>query len=127
MVYYITKQKSRAPIPQEQPQTQQPQTRGMKKLTIEQLKNAEYSYEGERRKFTNGIAHLPKLLPESASDYFVKIDDEKFIVFGDIDGNAVEDAGLVLLSRGGGSGSFHTLAVVLNKNGQAFHIASAGL
>ncbi|HET8946340.1 MAG TPA: hypothetical protein VFQ07_05105 [Candidatus Polarisedimenticolia bacterium] len=46
---------------------------------------------------------------------------------GDLDGDGREDAAVILLSSGGGSGVFVDLAVVLDRNGVPVHAASAPL
>lgn len=45
-------------------------------------------------------------------------------VYGDVDGDGVADALVVLVSNTGGSGVFHDLAVVLNQDGIAFNADS---
>jgi hypothetical protein len=46
---------------------------------------------------------------------------------GDLDGDGREDAAVILLGSGGGSGVFVDLAVVLDRNGVPVHAASAPL
>jgi len=46
---------------------------------------------------------------------------------GDLDGDGREDAAVILLGSGGGSGVFVDLAVVLDRNGVPLHAASAPL
>jgi len=46
---------------------------------------------------------------------------------GDLDGDGREDAAIILLGSGGGSGVFVDLAVVLDRNGVPVHAASAAL
>ena len=43
---------------------------------------------------------------------------------GDLNGDGVADAAVVLVSNPGGSGTFYELAAVLNENGQPHHGAS---
>jgi len=46
---------------------------------------------------------------------------------GDLDGDGTQDAVVVLVASGGGSGSFYSLEAVLNQAGKPHHIASAAL
>lgn len=46
---------------------------------------------------------------------------------GDLDGDGREDAAVLLVSSGGGSGVFVELAAVVNRGGVAVHVASAPL
>jgi hypothetical protein len=46
---------------------------------------------------------------------------------GDLDGDGREDAAIILLGSGGGSGVFVDLAIVLDRNGVPVHAASAAL
>jgi hypothetical protein len=46
---------------------------------------------------------------------------------GDLDGDGREDAAVILLGSGGGSGVFVDLAIVLDRNGVPVHAASAPL
>jgi hypothetical protein len=92
-------------------------------LTEEGLKNAEYhgiydgpvdltegKYEGEP--FVEGGASRPVVV-------FIEP-----YAFGDLDGDGVDDAAVLLVETSGGSGSFVYLAAVLNKNGKAVNEAT---
>jgi hypothetical protein len=92
-------------------------------LTAESLKNAEYQgiydgpvnltegkYEGEP--FVEGGASRPLVV-------FVEP-----YAFGDLDGDGVYDAAVLLVENSGGSGSFVYLAAVLNQNGKAVNEAT---
>ena len=92
-------------------------------LTEESLKNAEYQgiypeavklsdgqYEGEP--FVEGAASRPTVL-------FT----EPFAL-GDLDGDGVDDAAVLLVEDSGGSGSFVYLAAVLNRDGQPENVAT---
>lgn len=46
---------------------------------------------------------------------------------GDLDGDGREDAAVILLGSGGGSGVFVTLALVVDRNGVPLHAASVAL
>jgi hypothetical protein len=47
--------------------------------------------------------------------------------FGDVNADTLDDAAVVLVASGGGSGSFYTLAIVINSLGNPFHFHSAAL
>ncbi|MCI0483749.1 MAG: hypothetical protein L0Y78_04105 [candidate division NC10 bacterium] len=47
--------------------------------------------------------------------------------YGDLNADGVEDAAVVLVRSGGGSGTFKEIAAVLNHNGVPVHVASADL
>lgn len=92
-------------------------------LTEESLKNAEYQgiypeaveltdgqYEGEP--FVEGGASRPTL---SFTEPYA---------FGDLDGDGVDDAAVLLVENSGGSGSFVYLAAVLNRDGQPENVAT---
>ena len=49
------------------------------------------------------------------------------VVFGDINANGIDDAAVVLEASGGGSGTFYTLAIIINSLGNPYHIHSANL
>jgi hypothetical protein len=96
-------------------------------LTDEALKDATYGgiydesvqlndgrYEGEP--FVEGSASRPTVtfieLPGASPAY------------GDVDGDGVEDAAVLLVENSGGSGSFVYLAAVLNQNGSPENVAT---
>jgi hypothetical protein len=94
-------------------------------LTIHELKNAEYrstwSATG-KIKLSDGI-YREKVVSDSASELVIKLSDK--IALGDLNGDGVEDAAVILVSDPGGSGTFYDLAAVINSSGQAKDVASA--
>lgn len=92
------------------------------KLSLDILKNGEYSYGGQRIKLVNGTYPLKPLTGESQADYFIKLDTEH-VVFGDLNNDGQEDAAVVLVSRSGGTGTFRYLVAVLNQNGTPLDVA----
>jgi len=44
--------------------------------------------------------------------------DRDHVAFGDLDGDGVDDAVVVLVSSGGGSGVFYSLVAVMQRNGR---------
>ncbi len=79
-------------------------------ITVEQLRNATYSsiYD-EPVALTDGLYEEDMLTVEYA---------EGAELYGDLDGDGVEDAVVFLLERGGGTGSFTYIAAQLNQDGQ---------
>jgi heat shock protein HslJ len=57
----------------------------------------------------------------SASEIIVSLSN--FAAFGDLNGDGVEDAAVILVSSGGGSGVFYDLAVVIDENGTLTNVA----
>ena len=96
-------------------------------LTINELKNREYRSEWSSKgkiKLSDGI-YQEKIAPDSATELVVRLTDK--IAFGDLNGDGVEDAALILLSDPGGSGTFYDLAAVINREGKAKYAASVFL
>jgi hypothetical protein len=92
-------------------------------LTVEMLKNAAYrgiypdtvqltdgQYEGEP--FVEGGASRPTVVITDAT------------AFGDLNGDGVDDAVVVLVENSGGSGNFRYLAAVLNQTGSPENAAT---
>jgi hypothetical protein len=102
-----------------------PATTSKQKLTLDILKNAEYSSQdtGTSIKLVNGTYPLKPLAGESQADYFVKLDTDN-VVFGDLNNDGQEDAVVILISRSGGTGTFRQLAVMLNSNGNPSNVAN---
>jgi len=92
-------------------------TPAVRKLTLEQLRNAEYASQWTR----SGKARLvdgqyrESAAPGAATEVIVTATD--FYAIGDLDGDGSEDAVIVLESDPGGSGVFFDLVPVLNRQG----------
>jgi hypothetical protein len=81
-------------------------------LTVEKLKNAEYrSWKYGKVKLKDGQASN---LPE---DTVMLSEKPNAIVFGDLNGDGVEDAAVILWSYVGASGCAVQLVAMINKNG----------
>lgn len=97
-------------------------------LTLEALKNAAYFSEWP----ADGVAQLidgeyeEEIVPGAASKLVIVFYPEMY-AFGDLDGDGIEDAAVVLATSGGGSGTFITLEAVINDQGTPHHVASASL
>ncbi len=96
-------------------------------LTMDELKNTDYqsgySVDGMIT-LTNGFC-IETLVPDSASRLRVTLSD--MYAHGDLNGDGVSDAAVILISNSGGSGTFYDLGVVVNQNGIPQHAASAFL
>ncbi|GEM_PF-998420 len=97
-------------------------------LTLEALKNAEYQSEWP----ADGVAKLTdgeyeeEIVPGAASKLVIVFYPDMY-AFGDLDGDGVEDATVVLATSGGGSGTFISLEAVINNQGTPNHVATASL
>ncbi len=97
-------------------------------LTLEALKNAAYLSEWP----ADGVAQLvdgeyeEEIVPGAASKLIIVFYRDMY-AFGDLDGDGVEDAAVVLATSGGGSGTFISLEAVINDQGTPKHVATAFL
>ena len=96
-------------------------------LTIHDLKRGEYRSEWSAKgkiRLNDGI-YREKVVPESATELVITLSDE--MALGDLNGDEVEDAAVVLISDPGGSGTFYELVAVINSKGKPQHAASVFL
>lgn len=96
-------------------------------LTVEVLKNATYDSEfvkAGRAQLTDG-AYEEQAAADSASKNTLMLTEH--VAFGDVNGDPIDDAAVVLAASGGGSGTFYTLAIVINRMGNPHHFHSAAL
>ena len=92
-------------------------------LTEESLKNAAYQgIYAEPVELTDG-KYEGEPFVEGGSSRPVVVFIEPY-VFGDLDGDGVDDAAVLLVENSGGSGSFFYLAAVLNKDGNPENAAT---
>jgi hypothetical protein len=102
-------------------------TAAKQSLTTNALKNAEYRSKWSAKgkiMLSDGI-YQEKAVPDSATKLVIKLSDR--IAFGDLNGDGLEDAAVILVSDPGGSGTFYELAAVINAGGKANHVASTFL
>ena len=93
-------------------------------LSRDALRNTVYRsvYVGSGEvKLVNGKAEVDD--PEGK----VTVSLTDFVAFGDLNGDGLSDAVAVLVTHGGGTGSFYDLAAVIDRRGKAVHAASAPL
>lgn len=92
-------------------------------LTVDALKNAEYTVEGPasgKAKLVNGVYEEPV----AKSSAKVVVTFQNVTAMGDLEGNGTQDAAVVLTVQTGGSGTFYYLFAVLNDKGSAKPAAS---
>jgi hypothetical protein len=97
-------------------------------LTVEMLMNAVYHSEWPAEgvaKLTDG-EYEEEIVPGAASKLTIVVYPDMY-AFGDLNGDGVDDAAVVLATSGGGSGTFISLEAVLNDQGTPKHVASAEL
>jgi len=93
--------------------------------TLQALGNAEYRSDMSPKKNVKlaGGMYREKIVPGSASELVIRLSDT--FAAGDLNGDSVDDAAVVLISNAGGSGTFYHLAAVLDEKGLLRHIGSA--
>ncbi len=107
-----------------------PQT-SVPELTLEQLKNAEVEIVG-----VSGTAAIRKIKltdgkfqsgsDPTAADY-VNVSMGQQVAFGDLNGDGVDDAAIIIGENYGGTGDFVSVAAMLNQSGQPVFAGSAGV
>ena len=90
-------------------------------LTRDSLRNAEYTFFREKVRLSDGFFSRKLEIGQEAWRL------REPLAFGDLDGDGVDDAAVVLTYNGGGSGTFYGLLAVVNENGAPLHVASIGL
>ncbi|MGA9348656.1 MAG: META domain-containing protein [Anaerolineae bacterium] len=93
-------------------------------LTLEALQNA--SYQGiydEPVQLTDGQYEGEPFVPGGASRPTVTFHPEVY-AFGDLNGDGVDDAAVILIENSGGSGNFLYLAAVINDGGAPVNVAT---
>lgn len=89
----------------------------VRRLTEDSLLNATYPSEFTVHNLAplkDGVYEEP--VPDSVAKAVIEAQPET-IAFGDLDADGVEDAAIVLLENGGGSGTFAVLYAVIDRNG----------
>lgn len=99
-------------------------------LTLHQLRNAQYHLpllgdENTPIQFTDGAGHIA--FGEGATERVSAGIVNDTVAFGDLDGDGIADAAVVVFISGGGSGTFIHLVAVLDRDGQPTQAALAYL
>ena len=95
-------------------------------LTVELLRNGTYpSGWTDSGSVTLVDGTFKKSYEDPVFTLTVRLLDE--IGRGDLDGDGNSDAAVVIATNGGGSGTFHELVVVLNRDGSPFPVATESL
>ncbi len=94
-------------------------------ITVDQLKNAEYQLVAQnshqRVKLVNGSYQNGN---DPTSVDYVSVNLAELMAFGDLNGDGVSDAAVLLAENYGGTGVFVSVIAMLNQNGQPVQAAS---
>jgi hypothetical protein len=96
-------------------------------MVSDSLKNLTYESEfprGRKAQLMDGLYH-EQAAPGSVAQLVIRLSD--CITIGDLNGDGLNDAAVVLISNPGGSGTFYHLAAVFNRDGAFEHAASVFL
>ena len=111
-------------------ETPEPASTDTQRLTLEQLRNAEYHLpllgdENTPIQFTNGEGQI--VFGDGATERVSAGIVNDTVAFGDLDGDGIPDAAVVVFISGGGSGTFIHLVAVLDRDGAPAQAAWAFL
>ncbi|HNT55012.1 MAG TPA: hypothetical protein PKG95_09895 [Anaerolineaceae bacterium] len=92
-------------------------------LSLEQLRHGAYtSADWGQFQLTDGIYYrTPPTTLESPEAYTTRMLD--LVLYGDLNGDEIEDAIVFLATQNGGTGHFVEMAAVLNQNGETSNVA----
>jgi hypothetical protein len=96
-------------------------------LTSEVLMNGVYQSTWSligKVKLTNGIC-MESFIPSSSTQIVVRMGEP--IAIGDLNGDKVDDAAVILISNPGTAGTYYDVAAVLNVGGVPYNIATEPL
>jgi hypothetical protein len=96
-------------------------------LATEALMNGVYQSKWAligKVKLTNGVS-AESFIPGSSTKIVIKITEP--IAMGDLNGDGIEDAAVILISNPGTTGTYYDLAAVLNADGVPYNIATESL
>ena len=94
-------------------------------LSDDQLANMEYDYGDGSAVLVDGV-YEEKPFADSAT-FLVRLSLLQSRARGDLNGDGLEDAAVVLVNNPGGSGTFEYLAAVVNRDGEPVNVASVFL
>jgi hypothetical protein len=96
-------------------------------LTTDALMNGVYQSKWAligKVKLTNGICR-ESFIPSSSTQIVIKMAEP--IAIGDLNGDRVDDAAVILISNPGTAGTYYDLAAVVNVDGVPYNIATESL
>jgi hypothetical protein len=104
-----------------------PSSEEAESLTLGTLKNAEYHIPSEEPfQLEDGIHYLPPEPPDAPpEDWIIALVEP--VAFGDVNGDGATDGVVILSARYGGTGAFKYIAVVVNRDGQPYNVATTFL
>jgi hypothetical protein len=101
----------------------QPPTVG---LTLRGLQNAEYhSPDWGDFRLVEGVYSRTPSDPGASATYSTQLIQP--VIYGDLNGDGIEDAAVILTTQNGGTGHFRELAAVLNRGGAAYNVDTVSL
>ena len=101
----------------------QPPTAG---LTLRGLQNAEYrSPDWGDFRLVEGVYSRTPSDPGASSAYSTQLIQP--VIYGDLNGDGVEDAAVILSTQNGGTGHFRELAAMVNRNAAAYNVDTVSL
>ncbi len=117
------------PQPAPVTETPAPAATSIPTLTLEQLKNAAITINGNSPDASPRIIQLAngKYEPttDRASADYVSINMGEQVAYGDLNDDGVEDAAIIIGENYGGTGTFVSVVALLNQNGQPIFAASS--
>lgn len=97
------------------------------RLTVAVLQSAQYhSPDWGDFQLVDGVYHRPTTAPGASAETYTTMLQTP-VLFGDLNGDAAEDAVVVLSTQNGGTGQFVEMAAVLNRHGQADNVSTTSL
>lgn len=95
-------------------------------LTLRLLQNAEYqSPDWANFRLVEGVFSRTSSHAGASSAYSTELIQP--VIYGDLNGDGIEDAAVILSTQNGGTGHFRELAAMLNRNGEADNVATVPL
>jgi len=94
------------------------------KLSLDALRNATYQGIYDQPVTLTGGKYEGKPFQEGGASRPTVVFADPFTAFGDLNGDGIEDAAVILVENSGGSGSFLYLAAMINQDGKPVNVAT---